>query len=127
MHEYLCTDAASVRGQTLQADLNAGSGALIPINAHVVIETIHHDVQITVIIQVSQGHPMAHALIVEAPGRSRFLEVEIALISKCHAWQLQLGIHKDLELQVLAHWTQRLDPRGGIAVLSVEWIAGGHD
>src|SRR5258706_5256169 len=95
VNEDLCAYAACVRSQPLQTDLNAWSYAVVAVNTHVVIEAVHHHIQITIIVQIRQRHPVAYPFVIKTPGCANFLETQIAHISKGHSRQPQAGIHQD--------------------------------
>ena len=126
-HEYLCADAARVPAQSFEADGDARSDAVVAVNARWLIQAIHDDVQIAVIIQVCQRHPVAYAFIVEAPPSTVIFEAQVSQIAKCHARQTELRIHEDFIFLVLTHASQGSYARGGVEILRIEWIAGGHD
>ena len=75
-------DPSCVRRQPLQTDRDSARRGVIAIQTGHCIEIVHHYVQIPVVVQVSQRHPIGNSGLIEAPLTTHWFKGSIAPIAK---------------------------------------------
>ena len=76
----LPADPLRVGRQTLQPHGNARRGAMVVVHAGGAAEVVQHDIQASVVVQISDGDAVVQRRLIESPGRPDILEFQVSKI-----------------------------------------------
>ena len=76
------SDAFRVRQQTFQAHRDASRARLVAIEARRLIEIVHHQIQVAVVVKISLRHAERNALMIESPLLAGWLKHSVPSIAK---------------------------------------------
>ena len=94
IHVDFCSHTLRVGRFAAQTDGQPRSNRFIAINQRRTIQTIDHDIEIAIVVQVRQRHSVGHFGRIESPFLGCFPESQIALVAegdvrRCQAWKKQ--------------------------------------
>ena len=89
----LGADSMRIRRDPFQSHAHSRRAALVAIKAGRPVEIVHHDVQISIVIQIGQTHALGNSRRIESPLRACIFKTQITQVPECQIFSGQAGKH----------------------------------